>query len=219
MHYALPTKKLYPIETAEQVKTASVYFDKYLDRMHPAERVAVATNMEKRASDLGVSLSNAWIDNYSTSKPGYSPEFDLHMNMRKQACMGRKIEFKGKEIKADELLSKVAALKDRVKPKEMVDMLADFDKKANLEVYYDRSVRDPFFTVFGSSINPKYGQEKIASMYKSDFVKLAKDEKFISKLAGAYGQGFVDGFKADPVNVYNSMPTPDKNNIMGMTNG
>jgi hypothetical protein len=217
MRYALPTKKMYPIETVDQVKTASAYFDKYLDRLHPAERVAIADNMEKRASDLGMHLENPWLYNYSTKKSSYSPEFDMHMRMRKEACAGRKLEYNGKEVKADELLEKVAKLKDRVKPKEMIEMLNDFDKKAGLASNYDKNVRDPFFTVYGSSINPMYDQEKIASdMYAVKFEKIAKKESFLNKLAQAYGQSFADGFKGDPLNIYKSMPSPDKQNIVNI---
>ncbi len=56
MRYALPAKKLYPIETAEQVKTAAAYFDKYIDRMHPAERVAIADSLAKTSRKLGLLL-------------------------------------------------------------------------------------------------------------------------------------------------------------------
>ena len=61
MHYAIPAKKKYPIETADQVKTAAAYFDKYLESFHPAERATIASAMEKRASDLGVFINNDWL--------------------------------------------------------------------------------------------------------------------------------------------------------------
>jgi len=217
MRYALPTKRLYPIETAEQVKTAAAYFDKYLDKFHPAERVAIADSMEKRASELGMFIDNPWVYNYSRKGSTYSPDFDLHMKMRKEACMGKKIEHNGKEINAVELLDKVASLKDRVKPKEMIDLLHDFDKKACVTADYDRKMRDPFFTVYGSSSKPLYDHEKLVSdVYAKQLESAVLNEGFINKMAESYGSDFVDGFKQDPVNVYQSMPTPDKQNILNI---
>ena len=215
MRYALPAKKLYPIETIEHIKTASVYFDKYLDKFHPAERIAIANTMEKRASELGVELNNDWIYNYSTKRSAYSPEFDLHMKMRKEACMGKKISHGEHSVEAVDLLTKVASLKDKVKPKEMVELIADFDKKAGLINAYDTRVRDPYFTVYGSSINPQYDSVKLASnMSETRFEKLAS--RCRKKLAAAYGEKFANEFSANPVDVYKSMPTPDKVNIMNI---
>lgn len=217
MRYALPTKRLYPIETAEQVKTAAAYFDKYLDKFHPAERVAIADSMEKRASELGVFMDNPWVYNYSRKGSTYSPDFDLHMKMRKEACMGKKIEHNGKAINAEDLFDKVASLKNHVKPKEMIDLLYDFDKKANVTADYDRKIRDPFFTVYGSSTRPMYDHQKLASdVYTRQLEGAVLNEGFISKMAEAYGEDFVSGFKQDPVNVYASMPVPDKQNILNI---
>jgi hypothetical protein len=217
MRYALPTKQKYPIETAEQIKTAAAYFDKYLGKMHPAERVAIAENMEKRASELGVLLENDWVHNYNRKGPSYSPDFDMHMKMRKEACMARSVDHHGKRINAADLLDKVASLKSHIKPQEMVDLLNDFDKKANLTADYDRKIRDPFFTVYGSSTNPSYDMRKLAAdMSSKQLEHVALNDSFISKLASAYGKDFADGFKQDPVNVYDSMPAPDKQNILNI---
>lgn len=217
MRYALPTKQKYPIETVEQVKTAALYFDKYIANIHPAERAAIAENMEKRASELGILLENDWVHNYNRKGTAYSPDFDMHMRMRKEACASKGIDHNGKRIRAAELLDKIASLKTHIQPKEMVDLLNDFDKKASLVSDYDRKIRDPFFTVYGSSTNPTYDMRKIASdMSAKQLEHVALKEGFISKLASAYGKDFADGFKQDPINVYDSMPTPDKQNILNI---
>ena len=137
--------------------------------------------------------------------------------MRKEACLSKKIEHNGKLIDAADLFDKVAMLKDRVKPAEMVDLIYDFDKKAGMVNDYDRRIRDPFFTVYGSSINPFYGHEKIATdMYAKQLELIASKENFLNKLASSYGQEFANSFKADAMNIYKSMPTPDKQNILNI---
>ena len=50
MKYALKGK--YPIETKDQLEKTAKYFDRYLSRFHPMDRVAFATAIEKRASEL-----------------------------------------------------------------------------------------------------------------------------------------------------------------------
>ena len=215
MHYAI--KNMYPIETEDQLKTASVYFGKYLANFHPAERVAIAGNMEKRASDLGVKIDADWMHNYTRKTEMYSPDFDMHMTMRKEACAGKKIKQSDKLIDAQDLLAKVASMKSAIKPKEMVDLVSEFDKKAGLVESYDRRIRDPFFTVYGSSTNPRYDHVKVAKdMYASQLEDATNNESFISKLSGAYGKDFAEDFKQDYLGIYESMPSPDKQNIIEM---
>lgn len=214
-HYALPQKQKYPIDTVEQVKTASAYLGKYLTQLAPSDRVAMATNIEKRAAALGVALDNPSVYNYSRTET-YSPDFDLHMTMRKQAALGRKIKINGADVDCGDVINKIACLKHAIAPTQMVDLISDFDKKAGFEVQYDRRIRDPFFTVYGSTTDPRFDQEKIASAtYKKDLESAVHgNPSFMSKIAESFGSDFAEGFKQDPVNVYASMPTPEKDLIL-----
>lgn len=215
MHFALPSKKKYPIETVEQLKTAALYFDKYLDHFHPAERVCIAGSMEKRASDLKTFLNNDWIYNYSKNGNSYSPNFELHMNMRKEACAGKNINFNGKNIEASDLLEKIAAKKNELKPKDMINLIYDFDKKAELTSHYDRRIRDPFFTVYGSSDNAKRDLVKVASdMYLKELEEAITKESFMDKISSSFGKDFADNLKQDPENIFNSMPKIEQGMIV-----
>lgn len=216
MHYALPGYKKYPIETEEQVKLAHDYFTKYLNKFYPVDRAVIASNLEKRASDLQMDLDGGWIRNYSR-REGYSPDFNLHMKMRKEACVGRKIKIDEKEIDAQSVLEKVAEQKDKLKPGEMMVLVADFDKKAGLENMYDRRLRDPVFTVFGSQARPNFDQVKLAEgITEESLKKLVRNEDVLSKLASTFGDGFVTDFKSDPVSLFKSMPAPEKEVISGI---
>ena len=93
----------------------------------------------------------------------------------------------------------------------MMDLISDFDKRAGLEPKYDRGIRDPYFTVYGSSGNPRYDREKLASGIYVDELKTAcARPEFISKMASAFGQEFANELKADPVAIFNSMPAPER---------
>lgn len=217
MRFALPNQNKYPIDTKEQVKTASAYFNRYMNQFHPAERAAMAVNLEKRASELGVGLDSANVHNYGRSIAApYSPDFELHMGMRKAAAKGINVLVAGKEVDAGDVMDKVAALKETVLPSAMVDILSDLDKKAGLEGRYDTHIRDPFFTVFGCNSDPRYNHEKIASdIYITELSEAAQnDPAFIARLAEAFGQDFADSFKEDPENIYKSMPDPEKEIIV-----
>jgi hypothetical protein len=211
MHYAIPAKQKYPIETIEQVKQAELYFGKYLSMFHPAERAAAASCIEKRASDLGVALHSQWIPSYiSKASALYSPEFKVHMEMRKEACRGRKITVSGKDFAADEILEKIASKRESVSPQEMVNLLSEFDKTAKIEGQYDRRIRDPFFTVFGrSEMNKRACDEQT-------IMAAANNEKVAASMKSHFGDEFTKSFKDNPLEIYDSMPAPEKEVINGI---
>ena len=217
MNYALPSQKKYPIETVEQIKTASEYFSKYITNFHPAERAAIAFNMEKRAGDLGVNLNKEWVSNYARRGTQYSPDFELHMQMRKEACAGKSVSIGGKKFNACEVLEKVASRKISTSPKDMADLLYDFDKKAGLTALYDHAIRDPLYTVYGSNNNPDF--DKLADSDSVMEVKRASQrEGFIKKIAAAFGDGFAADLKRNPEPIFKSMPAPEKQIITEMAN-
>lgn len=217
MHYALPSKKRYPIETEDQVKTAETYFSKYFNNIHPAERVTIANNMEKRASELSIELTNPDMVNYSRkTDSSISPNFSVHMDMRKEACVGKTVHIGSKNINAVELLDKIASYGD---PSKIVELLTDFDKKASLEGSYDKEIRDPFYTVFGHSSNPTYSHTKIAAgLTKEQLQSAAKNNDILFRLTEKYGKSFVADFIKKPATTLDSMPIPDKEVIIKVIN-
>ena len=212
MHYALPHKNKYPIETAEQVKTASVYFTKHLSSFSPIEKAVVAGALEKRAHDLGISVDVPWAKNYEP-KATYSKDFGTFMGMRKQASAGKKIN----NVDAVVLLEKIASKKDEMPPSQMIELLSEFDKRAGIEALYDMTIRDPIHTVYGS-ISPVI--EKYAEgITETDLTKSAANETVISKLAAAFGKEMATDFSKSPVGIYESMPEPEKALIADIIKG
>ena len=192
MRYAIDGK--YPIETKDQLTKTAAYFDKYIGRFHPAERVKIAATMEKRASDLGVYLDNAWVKNYARSvndSAPLSPDFTRNIEMRKHASTGEKTH---------DLLDKIAEAAKTKSGKEIADMLFAFDKVANLEYQWDKSIVDPIMTVFGSLNYPEYDAVKVAGdVTNYGLLKMAADVNEVAKLAGVMGKDFQGRFIKDPV--------------------
>jgi len=209
MHYAIDGK--YPIETKEQLTKAAEYFDKYLVRFHPKDRVKIASTMEKRASDLGVYIDNGWIKNYSRpfcDNPSISPDFEKNVEMRKRACEDMKVANK---LKADEILEKLAQIKNSEHPNRIVDLLFDFDKLANLEYQWDKSIVDPIMTVFGSLNNPEYDAVKVAGDITNYMLKkIASNETETIKISSIMGKQFQSAFSKDPVNTIINLKPMEK---------
>jgi len=156
MKYALPNK--YPIETKDQLEKTANYFDKYLTRFHPADRLRAATAIEKRANDLNVPLDMGWVKNYARAIVGdhISPDFSRNMDMRKHACANKEITIAGKAFKANDLIDSIKSNIDKEAAFDMVDAIFEFDKRAGLEYQWDKSILDPIMTVFGSLHNPNF---------------------------------------------------------------
>lgn len=209
MRYAIDGK--YPIETKDQLSKTAAYFDKYLVRFHPTDRVKIASTMEKRASELGVCLDNSWIKNYSravSESPAVSPDFKSNLEMRKHACNGVKL---GNGSSASEFIDKIFDLSKTATPYKVVDLIFDFDKLANLEYQWDKSIVDPVMTVFGSMNNPEYDAVKVAGELTNYKVKrLASDPQEVAKLASTMGKGFQAEFIKDPIGSVNNLGSMEK---------
>lgn len=55
--FALPSEEKYPLDTYFQVKTAGAYFDEFHVRFEDEDKQEFATNLVKRASELGIDVS------------------------------------------------------------------------------------------------------------------------------------------------------------------
>jgi len=209
--YGLQDKKRYPLNSSEQVKVASSYFEKNYVKLNPSDRAEFAHAIVKQASAFNVDITDPNVVNYS--KHGqYSPGFEHQIHIRKIACGQQKLTIDDKKVSAEKVLEKLASSKEATSPIEMVQGLSEFDKLAGLELHYDiDGFRDPYFSVFGSADNPYFDTEKIASDLDINSLK-----KFIKKpgakdeLMTIFGENFADGFVADPIKSYNGIGNVEK---------
>lgn len=214
MHYAL--KNRYPIETDRQVKTACAYFKKNLSRFSPNDRVEAACNIEKRAADLSVPLSEDWVTNYSRplkSGSSMSPDFNRSMDMRKQACDTHKVMVTvgGRKVEGSGVLAALTKQANDLHPIEVLRAVQEFDKLANLEHHYDSLVPDPFMTVFGGYLNAEYDAVKVAGDKSNyDIVRASRDKASLEKIAKYLGKKFATAFAADPLGTVEGLGVIEK---------
>lgn len=214
MHYALKDK--YPIETAEQVKTAVDYFDKFIGRFAPMDRVTAATNIEKRADDLSVDVDRDWITNYARvmkKEAQMSPDFDRNIEARKQLCQQRHttVMAHGEQVKAAELLDRVLEHRDVMPNIVLMKAIAEFDKQASLTPEYDNRITDPVITVFGSLTNPKFDAVKVAGdMTDYDVRSATRNATKMEKVASKFGAKFSEKLKSNPVEAASNLRAPER---------
>ena len=211
MHYAIGNK--YPIETKEQVKIAEDYFTKYLTRIDPADRVAVASRLEKRASELSVELDSDWIINYSRmTKIGklISPTFEWNLEMRKEASSDS-INIDGIEISSENALQKIAKLKgEGANGDLLVEVISEFDKAAGLVDKYDNSIVDPILTVYGNLANPRFDAVKVAEgVTDYDLTRASNNEEVLTKIAEVFGDDMSSRFSDTPMTTLLSVDGPE----------
>lgn len=224
-HYAVPSQQKYPLDSYVHVKQASAYFDSYFKHMSPPLRREFAENLVKRASVLAIEVSDV-AQKYGASD--FAPEHEI-----KAAFDARRLELAhqpealavldGVERVARFRMWKEADEKvaSTTSPDFVVELLSQFDRAAGLDRCYDRSVPDPFYSIFG--------QEKTAESEGcwSDIIgNEMVTEEALCRLAKVGGQtlkhtfdmDFQKEFRKDPVGIYKSLPLDQKKMLMRLAN-
>jgi hypothetical protein len=215
-HFCLPGK--YPVDSYEQVKTAAEYFDEHWSLFDLAERRTFALNLVDRANELGVKVAGRAL-NYAGRT--YGRHFLAEMQKRAYTYEGHEHEQKYAS------LMKEAAV---TSPDEMVRAIHTADQASGACEAYGRPVvgfLDPFAAVFGiktakeqltgkddaaQAVDVEEGNEYVWNM-GSDYVtgdQLRTMANRNEELDGVLGKGFSDDFLKDPVNVFKSLPDPQK---------
>jgi hypothetical protein len=222
--YALPTLQKYPLDSYAQVKAASAYFDTYVRHMVPEMRREFAVNLVKSASALALPVSDV-AQKYGADD--FAPEHEI-----KAAFDARRLEVAHnadalallgevekvarfrmwKEASAQQVQSFTAA--------EVAGMLAEFDKVAGLDHHYDRTIPDPYYSVYGFE---KEAQEPEFSEVIGNELVTEADLKRLSRIAAhtvklTFGGDFQEEFLKDPVGIFKSLPLDQKKMIMRIAN-
>jgi hypothetical protein len=219
----------YPIDNAEQIKQASDYFEKHLDKFEPVDRSKAAYRIEKQASKLGCPVDKPWIKNYGRAfkkTAAYSPSFKRNMEIRKVACKnaGTRITVSGESIDASKMADDIIkqASKGKLSPIAAITTINEFDKLANLQGSYDRLIRDPLFTVFGDDINPEYDTVKVAensSVSNYDLMRVPHSKEKMEKIASIFGDEVKERFSKQPVESFNQLSSLEQTLFSEQING
>ena len=191
--YALGNK--YPINTAELVKKAMVYFAEHGSRLSPMNAIEYATNVKVAADKLHVSYKGTVIEKYASLT---ADAFNKHY---KEAIRARKGYVQEEDRQAyDELVTKSAEL-GVIKTAEILEKL---DRESGAHRKWNTDILDPFLSVLGT-VEERFVKQAGYQIKAADFKKLSSgivDDATLAELQGP-----------DGLDVFESLPTPVKNKL------
>lgn len=196
----------YAMPDAHHVKMAAAYFDKYAMDLPPEHRHRFAVSVQHRAEDLGVDLStNELLEKWASTN--WNRHVHAHIEQRKSLLP--------RNDKARDALDKLASMLAETNPEDAAQALQTIDQATGLTKYYDRGLSDPYASTMGKVATGWSSEVDGHTITEADLRKLAGS----SKLAGYLGSDFARQFDANPVEVFESLPDPEKMLIKQVTTG
>lgn len=195
---------VYPLDTHVQVKTASQYFDDNYKAMPFEMKREYATALVKRASLIGVSVSD-----YARScgSEGYAPAAQMRV-----AIDNRRMYVDEKQAS---VLVNLFNQREELTPDQYCDALAEFDKLAEIDYRYGAYLMDPVESTFG--FDKRAQDESDSWIDGNDYITKKQIENYsitaAVTLRDDYGDDFVKEFKKDAWGVFNSMPLEQKRRL------
>jgi hypothetical protein len=194
----------YPLDSYTQVEHASRYFDDNMKSMPPEMRHEFASNLVKRASALGIEVSDVAVT-YGSETFAPSEQIKVAMDTRRPHLSGEQ------QVLLDDLYDRRAALG----PSGFCSALSDFDKVAKLEWRYDHSVMDPYASTYG--VQKTAADQNDSWIEGNDYITKKQLENYavtgFHTLKHDYGDDFAKEFKKDAWGIFSSLPVDQKRRI------
>lgn len=190
----------YPVDTYDQVKTASSYFAENWKEFAPRDRRTYCVKLAQKLASLDLPISEE-VERYSS--PGYAADVDDMAMVRKNLVPE---EFHG-------TLQMLVEKRAGVQPETFAEALNDFDHATDLHYHWGKNLMDPWYTTFGPST------EKLASanwtydelgtrIGENDLKALARNGRPL--VEQTFGAKFADEFQKSPKDFFQSLPKPQK---------
>lgn len=197
--FALPDRELYPIDTQEQVKRASDYFEEHQRDFTSNDRRMFAQSVALRADELGVKVSG-FIEKIGSNV--YGPHIRAELQGRINAFEGTP------KVAAYEVLLENL---DRTPPVVMYDMLKQADEDSGLDNGYGRPVtgfKEPLSAVFGAPEKPIYTWAGKGAYITEE--QLRSYAKLVPDHDKVMGDGWTAKFTDNPVKEFEKLPDAKK---------
>lgn len=199
----------YTFGTTDNVKTGCEYFKTYSDKMPLELRHKYAAAIQRRAGDLGMTITDPAIRKYASSS--YNAHLDAHLASRKDLLQI-------KEPMYTEGLNKLAAMRNQITPSEFAQVLHGFDKRAGLDKYYGGYLTNPYEATFASIVNPELVKVGSANSMTPDALKKMFIDKY-SKVKEYFGSSIADSLKKEGSAAFEALPADAKEIISGIADG
>ncbi len=195
---------MYPLDSYLQIKQASSYFDMYLGDMPPEMRHEYAVNLVKRASAVGIEVSEEALT-YGGTEFASDAQIKIGCDTRRPFLTEKQAH----------VLNGLVNLREELGPDKFCETLAEFDKLAGLDLRYDRAVLDPYATTYGSI---KQAADNGDSWVNgNDYITKKQIENYgitaFSTLKDDYGEDFAKEYQKDPWGIFSSLPVDQQRRI------
>ncbi len=199
--FCVPSEGRYPIDSYEEVKTASAYFEDHWSKFDLESRREYAVNLSERLDELGLPAGSHLM---KYAGHAYGPNIDVELVTRI-----RNYEGTGHEEGYQVLLEKRAM----TPPHVMVEMLHELDVVSGAAEKYEAPLgfRDPFQAVYGKIAEEKKSWSwSEGNEYVNDNMLMDLALNRYQSLDRAFGMDVRKSFQKDPIGVFTSMPDPQK---------
>jgi hypothetical protein len=198
----------YPIDTPEEVKQASDYFDQYRREMTVEDRREYALKVAARADLFRVHVSDA-LRSYASTTPASPAEVKVAMDLR---------ELYLRDETDKKVLRALQAKHASMVPETFVTILHEFDKQAGLDVYYGINVPDPYNSVY-STKRAEEGDMVVAGteIGRTEDLK-AYALTHLEKLTKYWGPEFAEKFRKNPVGTFQGLPVEQQRVLLRTVN-
>jgi len=195
----------FPVRNYGEVEKAAGWFLQHHQGLPPEMRREYCTKLAARAHGWGITLPDV-IEKYGSLE--VDPRRRVYFDLRKQACAD------SFHTQLDNLCKMAAG----VDPEVLVIALSELDKEAGLDRFYDRGIPDPYLSLFGITkmagdyVNDQWSwtNDLGDTLTEDALTNLLQVESYRQKLEDRFDSAFVKALSADPISVFESLPTPIK---------
>ena len=202
----------YPLNSASAVKAADDYFNQYHASFSPRQRREYSVKVASVAESNGIPVCGK-IQQYSGTKVSDNvlDQFNYRSYILKE---------EGAEEETLDLLQKVASIAHTIEPDILADTLERFDRKNGLNRYWGKDILDPYASVIcktAAGFSPNQATITVGTSTVTEHAlnTLAKNKKILIE---HFGHEFANSFQNNPVEIFQSMPTPQKKILINMAN-
>lgn len=194
----------YPLDSYVQVERASQYFNENYRGMEPSMRHEYAVNLVKRASVLGIGVSEEAAA-YGSTTFGTVEQLKIAADTRRPHLTEKQAAV------LDELVERRAVLG----PAQFCSALEELDKVAGIDWRYDQSVMDPYISTYG--LQKTASDEGDSWTQGNDYITKKQIENYaitgFHTLKHDYGDDFAKEYKKDPWGIFSSLPVDQKRRL------
>lgn len=194
----------YPLDSYDQVQRAGQYFDANYREMPPEMRHEYAVNFVKRASALGIPVSDEAAA-YGSTTFGSLEQIKIAADTRRPHLSEKQAA----------VLDELVAHRAEFGPDAYCNALEEFDKLAGIDWRYDQSVMDPYISTYG--LQKTAADEGDSWTNGNDYVTKKQIENYAvtaaATLKSDYGEDFMKEFKKDPWGIFSSLPVDQRRRL------